>query len=164
MSTPVTPDEHRAIIATLTETENVRETARIHGRGPSTISRIAKAEGIEPAARPRTKRARDAKRVDNASRRAALVSGLLDDAERLRSQLFAPTTVFNFGGKENTYAERVIPEPTFADKRHIAGAVRMLLTTAIDLERVDHQGEDFGAVDAWLRSIVGEVVAGGEAA
>lgn len=155
MSTkPLTDDERQAILNDIRAGKPRNQTARDHQRSPATITKIAYDAGLA-FDRSATKSACDAKRVDNAARRTALVAALLEDADRLRLQMFAPTTVFNFGGRDNTYVERQVPEPTFADKRHIAGAVRMMLTTAIELERVDQQGEEFAAVDAWLRSIVG---------
>jgi len=150
----LTHQERQAIADDIRAGHTRNDIARRHQRSAGTVTSIAQAEGLS-FDRSATKDACEAKRVDNAARRAALVSGLLDDAERLRGQLFAPTKAFNFGGKENTYAEVELDEPTFADKRHIAGAVRMLLTTSIDLERVDAQGDDFAAVDSWLRSVVG---------
>ncbi len=158
MSRRITDDERQTIIDAIRAGTPRNQIARNTGRSPGTITNIARAAGITDAFdRSATKRACEASRADNASRRAALVSGLLDDAERLRSQLFAPTTVFNFGGRDNTYEERVIREPTFADKRHIMAAVRLAATTARDLELVDQDEGGFSAVDQWLRGMIGDV-------
>lgn len=78
---PVTDEERDAILATLAETENVRETARRHGRGEATVSRIAKAAGVEPAARARTRNATEAKKADNAARIEALLGQAISAAE-----------------------------------------------------------------------------------
>ncbi len=156
MTTRLTDDERTQIIDVLTETESVAETARRTGRSSSTVSRIGRDAGLDVAARANTKRACEANRADNAARRAELCSKLLDDAERLRLQLFAPAVVHSFGGRENTYAEHRLPEPTFADKRNIVASVRMLATTAVDLDRYDDRGEaDYSDVDRWVVMMVG---------
>ncbi|HEU5151516.1 MAG TPA: helix-turn-helix domain-containing protein [Iamia sp.] len=155
MSRPLTDADRKAILATYDECQSVNETARRTGRGASTVSRTLRAAGIEPAARARTKAACEAQSIDNAARRARLVSDLLGDAERLRRQLFKPCVVHNFGGRDNTYSEHRIPEPTFADKRAIVASVRMLATTIIDLEQhADrHTDGEYADVDAWLSAM-----------
>lgn len=52
-------------------------------------------------------------------------------------QLFAPTVVYNFGGKENDYNERPVDEPPFRDKRDIASAISALAATALKLAEYD---------------------------
>lgn len=152
---PVTDAERAAIAAELAAGRSVREVARQFDRSASVVSKVGKQAGIDVAGRAQTKAATAAKQADLAARRAALASGLLDDAERLRAQLFAPCTVHSFGGRDNTYNEHDLPEPTFADKRAIVAAVRMASTTSMDLVRADTLNENYAMVDEWLRSMIG---------
>jgi hypothetical protein len=50
--------------------------------------------------------------------------------------MFAPTKVYNFGGKENDYNEVQHDEPPFRDK-HIATAIKALADTALKLAEYD---------------------------
>lgn len=141
----VTDDERAAIVATLRDTENVRETARRHGRDPATVSRIAKAEGIEPALRCLTKTATQAKAADNAAKRELLKASLLDDAIRLRAQLWEPAVekkpmVVSNGGDAGSMVLEVethLDQPTFADKQRIMTSVGIATDKVIALERLD---------------------------
>ena len=97
------------------------------GRSTTAVSRRAKTLGLTWD-RAQTKAATAAVVADNKSRRAAIEAGLLDDVQRLRAQLFAPCKAFNFGGKDNTYAEVALEQPTFVDQLRIMQAA----TIAVD--------------------------------
>lgn len=101
--------------------------------------------GLSAADRTRTAAATAARVTDARARRATLRDDLLADAERMRRQLFAPTKVFNFGGKDNTYEERRVDQPPFADQLKIAQAVSTLVGT---LERLEKLDADAGVQDA----------------
>ena len=133
----ITDAERQQIIDTLRETENVRETARRHGRGEASVSRIAKAEGIKPAARARTKSASDARLADNELQLQTVANDLLGDLMKLRKQMWEPCTIHNFGGKDNTHNSHDLDEPTFADKRNIVGSCKMLSDAVMNLRRFD---------------------------
>lgn len=66
------------------------------------VSKIAKELGLS-FNREATAAATEAKVIDAKARRAQLMHDLLDDAERLRQQLFALATLHSFGGKDHTY-------------------------------------------------------------
>jgi hypothetical protein len=78
------------------------------------------------------------------------VHALLDDAERLRQQLFTPTRIHSFGGKGHTYASRDVPQPLFRDQRDIMLSVSTAITASPRID--DH---DTGAEGA--RSMVGSL-------
>jgi len=124
--------------------QSVRAIAKALGRSRSSIDRRLRAleTGID---RTSTVAATQARIVDGKARRAVLREQLLGDAERMREQLFAPTTVFNFGGKDNTYEEREVERPPFADQLKIAQAVSTLVGT---LERLEKLDADSGIVEA----------------
>lgn len=124
------------------------------GRSGRTVSRIAAELGLT-FDRERTKAATAAKVIDAKARRAALALALLDDAALLRAQLWSPAKAFNFGGKENTYNEVTLDEPTFADKRNIAQAVSVLLDRSIKLDAYDKGDGSTSGVDAWLAAMTG---------
>lgn len=85
----ITPEERANIIAVLTETENVSETARRTGRAKGTVSKIASDEGLNVVARSRTKRATSARKVDAAEQRAILAARWRQRELRLLDRLDA---------------------------------------------------------------------------
>ncbi len=72
------------------------------GRSKQTVSRYAKSLGLEWD-RATTAKAAEAVHVDNKARRVALEERLLVEAQKIMDQLWEPTVVFAFGGKDNTY-------------------------------------------------------------
>ena len=78
--------------------------------------------------RSKTKAATSARVADNKATRSQIEAGLLADVQRLRGQMFAPCKAFNFGGKDNTYAEVALEQPTFVDQLKIMQAA----TIAVD--------------------------------
>ena len=54
----------------------------------------------------------------------------------MREQLWAPATVFNFGGKDNTYEERVLDKPPFGDQLKIIQATGVAIDRSLKL--ADH--------------------------
>lgn len=161
-SGPISDDERAAIIATLIETENVHETARRHDRGIATVSRIAKAEGIQVAARSRTRNATQARQIDAKAARAELRLQLLDDARRLRQQLWEPAverkamTVSKGGGVSAVEIVDVrLDQPTFADKQRIMTSAAIAIDKSLALERHDDSGDgELADVDAWAKGML----------
>lgn len=124
---------------------SVRAMADELGRSKTSVARRLKHHGLSNATRTQTHAATAARLADARARRATLRSDLLGDAERLRAQLWKPTVVFNFGGKENTYEEHTLPEPPFADKQRITTSVSTLIGT---IERLDKMDADAGLQQA----------------
>jgi len=101
--------------------------ARELGFPPVQISRTA--EYLELTFdRTRIQAATQARVADLAERRTILAELLMDDAEKLRAQMWEPTTVYSFGGKDNTYEDHVFDEAPAAEKR----ALMSTAATAID--------------------------------
>jgi len=111
------------------------KTARAVGRPITTVRDAAKRAGLAWD-RSKTAAAVAAHQVDMAARRTALAENLLADAERIREQLWTPTTVYNFGGKDNDYNEREFPEAPADIKR----TLMQTATAAVNahLRLVDH--------------------------
>lgn len=136
MPAPLNP-EHRARITQAIREGGQRNTiAREHNVSGSTVSGIAKAEGIH-FDRSQTRHARVALAEDYASRRAQLREDLLADAIKVRQRFWKPCTVFKFGGKDNTLNSIDLPEPDFEGQRHIATTVGTLVDKLAVLERVE---------------------------
>lgn len=125
------------------------------GRSGRTVSRIADELGLR-FERDRTRAATEAKKADAAARRARLQVEALDGAQRLMGQMFAPTKIYNFGGRDNEYNERDVNEPPFRDKRDIATALKALADTALKLAEYDRATDAGGAdIDRWLDAMTG---------
>lgn len=142
---PLTDAETAKILELVNAGGSCRGIAAEVGRSYSTVGKVAKAHGLH-FARPGLAAATAAKQLDNAARRAILEAGMLDDAIRLRAQMFAPTVIHNFGGRDNTYAAEYIFEPTIQGKRDLAQAIRTLTDGAANLAKVDNGSDLDGAL------------------
>lgn len=120
--------------------------AKEMGRGKATISRKA-AEQDPPLTwdRAQVANATQAKVADAKARRAQLKADLLDDAARLRKQLWQQTTYVDHGGKDFDEVEWTLDEPIFADKLRIMQAVSTAVGSYDRLEKLDG---DQGTIEA----------------
>jgi transposase-like protein len=135
---PVTEDDRRRVAELHAQGLSRNAIAAEIGRSGRTVSKIC-AEHDPPLTfeRARTAAATAAKKADGAARRAQLQLEALEAAARLVGQMFSPTKVYNFGGKENDYNEVTHDEPPFRDKRDIATAIQALANTALRLAEYD---------------------------
>jgi hypothetical protein len=159
---PVTDADRQQILDLARAGQTRNAIARQVKRSNDTVSKIC-AEAGHTFDRTATEAATKAKQRDNQARRAELIEGMYDDALRLRAQLFAPCTLHNFGGKDNTHNSIDLDEPVFGDKRSIAQAVRQLADGAANLERVDN-GAGVDDATSMLAGIAAGIVAAHEAA
>lgn len=155
MSNRIPDDVRQEIADAVADERSYRDVADEYGCAPSTVSKIAREYDIK-ADRTQTRKATEALEADNASRRARLASALLEDAEKLRRQLWEPCIVYSFGGKHNTYAEHELSEPPSADKRNLMTTLAIALDKSMKLERFDQDERGLAAVDAWLQDVMGE--------
>jgi hypothetical protein len=124
------------------------------GRPWATISAVAKSLGLSwDREAPRV--AIEARVVDAKARRAALLVALLDDAERLRRQIWEPHTYREHGGKDFVEAKWTQPEPTSADKLKLMQAAGIAVDKSMRLDQHDSDTQGLAAVDAWLRDMMG---------
>lgn len=121
--------------------ESLHSIAKSMGRGKATVSKKATALGLTWE-RTRAAAAAQAHATDAKARRAALQVALLGDAEKLRSQLWEQATVFNFGGKDNTYEERTLDKPPFADQLKIMQATGIAVDRSLKLADYDTGGAE----------------------
>lgn len=136
------PEEREAIKSLHAQGLGRNEIARRTGLPQKVVSRVALEEGLSFERSGATAAATKAKQADAAANRARLQGEALAASVRLMGQMFQPTTVFNFGGRDNEYNERVMPEPPFSDKRAIAVAVQSLASTALRLAEFDRSSDD----------------------
>ncbi|WP_460393983.1 helix-turn-helix domain-containing protein [Actinophytocola sediminis] len=146
---PITDEDRRRVRSLHAAGRNRNQIAKELGRSGSTVSKIAAELGLS-FNREAAKAATEARVADAKARRADLMHALLDDAERLRCQLFAPTTIHSFGGKDNTYASRDVTQPLFRDQRDIMQSVSTAITSSL---RIDDHDTDSGAEGA--KSMIG---------
>lgn len=106
------------------------EIARRLDVGRATVSKYAPPGSFDRSA---TQAASEARLADLRALRQQLVLDLLKDAARLREQIWLPHTAFAFGGKDNTYNEHEIGEPTAADKRNLVQAAATAIDRAMKL-------------------------------
>lgn len=116
--------------------KSLHEIAREMGWGKATVSKHARRLEL-PWDRTNIQAATQARVADARERRANLQVGLLEDAERLRTQVWAPTMAFNFGGKDNTYNEHQLEQPTFADQLKIMQSVGIAIDRSLKLDLHD---------------------------
>lgn len=152
---PITDAERQQIANLHGAGESRNQIAKIVGRSTGVVSKVADQLGLK-FDRSVTAAATEAVMADAKAKRAKLAAALLDDAERLRLQLFAPCTVHSFGGKDNTFAEAPVERPPFRDQRDIMAAANTALMAALKLEQHDADVQGLAAVDAWLRELMGK--------
>lgn len=151
---PVTDEDRNEIRRLHAEGCGRNEIARRMVRSPRTISVHAAAMGLE-FDRTHAEAATKARLADLAEKRSILAEALVDDALRLSAQVWEPSIVFNFGGKDNTYEDRAVPEPPAADKRQLMAAATNAAAQSL---RLVPPSDDGGAEQA--RSMVGQLMAG----
>lgn len=141
MPAPLDPDKRAAIAEAIRTGASRNAIAREHGVSGSTVTAIAKAEGLTDAFdRSATKRATEAKNADTSSRRAELKALLVEDAHRLLAQLWAPCEYLHFGGKDNTLGRVELDQPTFEQQRNIMASFGIAVDKVAVLAKLDAGG------------------------
>lgn len=146
MPKPIPEDLREQIVAALGTGASRNQIAQQFGVSHGTVSNIAKAVG-HTFGQSNLTHAQAARNAYTAERRAALILKAVESSERLFGQMFAPTLVYNFGGKDNTYNERQIDQPSFKDKQAIANSIAALMRTVADIERREVGNTGAGQLD-----------------
>lgn len=150
----VTDEDRDAIRALHAEGCSRNEIARRLNRSGRTISVHAATLGLT-FDRAATEEATRARMADLAEKRTILAEALVDDALRLSAQVWQPATVYNFGGKDNSYEVRDVPEPPAIDKRALMAAATSAAAQSL---RLVPPTADSGAQEAV--SMVGQLFTG----
>lgn len=154
---PVTDEDRQQVRELHGQGVGRNQIAKRINRSPVTVTKLAAEMGLDfdRSQHPQLVAATAARVADGRARRAALAERLLDDAERLRQQLFAACTVYNFGGKDNTFEQALIDQPSFRDKRDLMNAIGLAIDRAVKLDAYDRIDEHASGVDAWLAAMTG---------
>jgi hypothetical protein len=152
---PLSDRKRRAILADIeAEADSCRGIAAKHGVSRTTVSDLAKKNGFA-FGRQQTKRATEAAVVDAKARRAEISRKFLEKADKLLDQMDRPHLVFNFGGKDNDYNERLLDAPPTADLRNLMTSAAIAFDKHMAADRHDNDDQGLAAVDAWLRTMLG---------
>jgi hypothetical protein len=92
--------------------------------------------------RTATKVATEARKADLADRRTRLEAQYLDDAERLRGQVFSAHEYIDHGGKEFVEVRWMQDEPTPTDKLKLMQASRAALDGSLKLTQLEAASGD----------------------
>lgn len=147
------PEEREQVVRWIGQGVTRNEISRRTGRGVATITRIAQAEGLSFSGAEMMRPALERQGLDLRARRLALADGLLDDARRLREQLFKPSMIYWPDYKTGGVIKQKIKEPTAADKRNLMTAIGIAVDKVAELERLDTPQEGKLAVIALVDNL-----------
>lgn len=161
-------DDERAAALELYVEHGAAETARRTGIPDGTLQSWAHRAGLKSVATETTAVAVEAAMVSLAERKATLASDLLADAQKLRAQLFAPTTTrkpmtVSDGAHLGSHVEVVdvdLDQPTFAEQTRIMTSIaiaidKVQILTGQATEITEHRHVD--QVDAELQRLTAEL-------
>lgn len=148
---PLTDAELDQLRQLHTDGASRNDIARALDRSGSTISKACARLGLS-FDRTKVAAATAAKVADAKALRAEIALGLLNDAQRLQRQLFAPAKVYNIGGKDNVYTERQVDEPPFRDKRDIMQSVATAVNASLRLDEYD-RGTDVDDAKSMIENL-----------
>jgi hypothetical protein len=129
---PRSQEDYDAVRRLHAEGKGRNEIATRMGRSTRFVSVLAAELGLS-FDRTATEAATAARMADLAEKRAILAEALTDDALYLTEQLWQPTVVYNFGGKDNTYASRKVDEPPADAKRALMTAAGQAIDRSLRL-------------------------------
>lgn len=159
MPKPLDPEKREAIEQAIRDGHPRNQIARDHGVSGSTVTKIGKdleaTEGLQAFDRSATKHATAAREVDQAAERARLRGLLLEDAHKLRAQLWQPCVMHNFGGKDNTHNSIDLPQPTFEQQAKIMTSVGIAVDKIVRLDSSNDGAEQQAA--SLIRSLVDDI-------
>lgn len=93
-----------------------------------TVAAWARKDGIKTQVSVKTRARIEARTLTLQERRAKLAQNLLEDAERLRADVYAEIEYFDWGGKDHTFDTQKVPRPIPADRLKLLQAT----STALD--------------------------------
>lgn len=125
------------------------------GRSAGVVTKVCQQLGLS-FDRSATKAAVEAAVVDAKSKRTQLANDLLDDAAKIRAQLWERCRVYSFGGRDNAYNETWHERPDFASQLKIMQTVGVAVEKVLRIEAHDADTQGLAAVDAWLRDMIGD--------
>ena len=143
---PFSPEERAQVVEWIKAGVSRNEIKRRTGRGGATITRIAQDNGLTFSPAEMMRPALEAQALDKKAKRIKLAELLLDDAFKLREQLFKPTTIYFFDYKSGKVYKQKIKEPQPKDKRDLATSIGILVDKVAGLEALDRPQEGRQAI------------------
>lgn len=150
--TALTEGERFEIVRLFDDGLSRAQIALSTGRSKDTVARVCKAAGRNWD-RGQTKRATEAAQLDNRHRRAVLAADLLTDLERLRRELFLPSTLAAVT-VQGVPVVQTLPAVLARDLRDRAAALMALVNAHLRLATMD-AATDYSSVDSWLTAMTG---------
>ncbi|MFD4111606.1 helix-turn-helix domain-containing protein [Streptomyces sp. NPDC058650] len=108
---------------------------------PSTVSRWARAEGLS-FDRTQTAAAVEAHTVDLAAERLLLAEEMMAAGRVALQEIRGPVTVYNFGGKDNTFRQRKLDRAPMGMRREALTAAGIAFDKATRIVEKDNGGLD----------------------
>lgn len=139
MQRPLTEDEADRVRKLHAQGLSRNQIAKEIGRSWSSVTKLAKQLGLT-FDRSKTHLAVVAHQIDAKAKRARLMQDLLDDAARLRAELWQPHEYIDHGGKDFVEARWTQPTPSSADKLKLMQAARQALDGSLRLDQHDGDG------------------------
>ena len=150
---PFSPEETAQIGRWIAKGVSRNELVRRTGRANATLTRLAQANGWEYNRTRALSSALASRVMDFRTERQDLKEKLLNDARRLREQLWRPTELVMLNNRTGEFARTILTEPNFADKRNIMTAIGIAVDKVTDLERLDAPQEGRQAIITLVDSL-----------
>lgn len=133
---PVTAETRAQVAALHAEGLGRNEIARRIGVSGATVTNIARDLELS-FDRSATALAVRARQIDLADERQSIKAMLLVRGREALEAMDAPALVYSFGGRDNTYSERLLDAPPVGDQRNLMTIAAIALQRFADLDRVD---------------------------
>lgn len=149
MPKPLTEEKRQKILTLHAQGLSRNEIARQAGVSPSSVSKVCAADD-RTFDRSQTKDATRAKQVDLAEARMNLAHRMDKAANDMLDMLDKPFTVFNFGGKDNTFASEVLTSVPVDARRTIITSSAIVFDKISRIVEKDNGGleQTVGVLDA----------------
>lgn len=137
---------------------SIRKIAARNNVSDSTVRKVRDEAGLEAPeiTRVHTKSATEQTRANNAQLRAQIAKRLLAVANEALDDMNAEATIYNFGGKDNTYNEKKVGRPPTGDRRNLATIAAIALDKHKMLDAYDADASQGADMDRFLRALGGQ--------
>lgn len=108
-----------------------------HGIPKQTVDSWAKKDDVRTVHRDVMYEAHNARSLDFKAARQMLLTGLYIDSIKIQAKMWEPSTVYNFGGQDNSYNEHTFNEALPIDQKIRTGMITQNIAAAVKLEAVD---------------------------
>lgn len=137
----ITDDQKAQVLALHADGHSRNEIARRTGISAGSVTNIC-AENDRAFDRSATKDASEARRVDLADARLTLAHRLNTAANDMLDMIDQPFTVFNFGGKDNTFAQATLDSAPVEARRTIVTSAAIVFDKITRIVEKDNGGLD----------------------